>query len=118
WKNVAAEVWEYTLGGYPALKKWLSYRDKKVLGRDLRPEEARAFPEIARRIAAIIALGPKLDWNREAVKGKRETWGQTSPGRGLADACLGRRDGRWQATGCQPARGAVGQPRSALMRST
>ncbi len=26
WKNVPRPVWEYTLGGYQVLKKWLSYR--------------------------------------------------------------------------------------------
>lgn len=68
WRRVPEEVWEYTLGGYPVLKKWLSYRERDVLGRDLRPEEARAFSQIARRIAAIIALHPDLDANYQAVK--------------------------------------------------
>jgi hypothetical protein len=31
WKNVPAKVWEYTLGGYQVLKKWLSYREKALL---------------------------------------------------------------------------------------
>ena len=26
WRNVPAAVWNYKLGGYQALKKWLSYR--------------------------------------------------------------------------------------------
>lgn len=75
WEHLPAELWAYTLGGYPVLKKWLSYREKKVLGRDLRPDEARAFTEIARRIAAIIALHPELDGNYEAVKAKAYAWG-------------------------------------------
>ncbi len=61
WDFVPRAVWEYTLGGYPVLKKWLSYREESVLGRALRPEEAREFTAIARRIAALLRLGPDLD---------------------------------------------------------
>ena len=35
WKDVPVDVWNYTLGGYQVLKKWLSYREKQVLGRAL-----------------------------------------------------------------------------------
>ncbi len=68
WRDVPAAVWEYTLGGYPVLKKWLSYREKPLLGRGLRPEEVRHFTETARRIAALLALQPELDANYRAVK--------------------------------------------------
>ena len=40
WRNVPAAVWNYQLGGYQVLKKWLSYREGKVLGRVLQPEES------------------------------------------------------------------------------
>ena len=33
WKNVPVRVWEYTIGGYQVIKKWLSYREEKLLGR-------------------------------------------------------------------------------------
>lgn len=56
WRNVPVAVWNYKLGGYQALKKWLSYREEKVLGRALRPEEVAYFAEVARRIAAILML--------------------------------------------------------------
>ena len=56
WRNVPAAVWNYQLGGYQVLKKWLSYRESKVLGRPLRPEEVQHFTDTARRIAAIIRL--------------------------------------------------------------
>ena len=60
WRNVPAAVWDYKLGGYQVLKKWLSYREYKVLGRNMRPEEVRHFYETARRIAAILLLaGPQ-----------------------------------------------------------
>ena len=48
WRNVPAAVWEYKLGGYQVLKKWLSYRERKVLGRDMKPEEVAHFRDTAR----------------------------------------------------------------------
>ena len=54
WRNVPAAVWGYKLGGSQVLKKWLSYRERKVLGRPLRPEEVQHFTDTARRIAAIL----------------------------------------------------------------
>ena len=38
------------------LKKWLSYRERGVLGRVLRPEEVQHFTDTARRIAGILGL--------------------------------------------------------------
>ena len=59
WSNVPAAVWNYKLGGYQVLKKWLSYREHNVLGRNLLLEEVQHFYETARRIAAILILtGP------------------------------------------------------------
>ena len=54
WRNVPTNVWNYKLGGYQVLKKWLSYRERRVLGRNLRPEEVQHFTDTARRIAAIL----------------------------------------------------------------
>ena len=56
WRNVPAAVWNYKLGGYQVLKKWLSYREHKILERALRPEEVQHFTDTARRIAAILRL--------------------------------------------------------------
>ena len=56
WRNVPAAVWNYQLGGYQVLKKWLSYRESKVLDRPLLPEEVQHFTDTARRIAAILML--------------------------------------------------------------
>ena len=61
WRGVPDAVWAYTLGGYPVLKKWLSYRQLDALGRPLRTDEALAFQAIARRIAALLVLDPALD---------------------------------------------------------
>ena len=54
WRNVPAAVWNYKLGGYQVLKKWLSYREQRVLGRALLPQEVQYFMNTARRIAAIL----------------------------------------------------------------
>ena len=54
WRNVPAAVWNYKLGGYQVLKKWLSYRERDVLRRALLPEEVQCFAEMVRRIGAII----------------------------------------------------------------
>lgn len=68
WHNVPVTVWEYTVGGYQVLKKWLSYRESKLLARGLTSTEARDVGAIARRIAAILLLSPALDEQYEAVK--------------------------------------------------
>ena len=54
WRNVPAAIWGYKLGGYQVLKKWLSYRERDVLGRALSPEEVLYFAETARRVGATL----------------------------------------------------------------
>jgi hypothetical protein len=56
WRNIPANVWNYKLGGYQVLKKWLSYRETKVLGRNLLPEEVQHFTDTARRIGAMLMV--------------------------------------------------------------
>ena len=69
WRNVPETVWDYTIGGYQVIKKWLSYREKPLLGRGLTPDEVRYVTEMARRLAALIALQLSLDANyREVVQ--------------------------------------------------
>jgi hypothetical protein len=80
WKNVPIRVWEYTLGGYQVIKKWLSYREKELLGRGLSMDEARYVTEMARRIAALLLLGPALDANYEAVKAATYAWPRAGQG--------------------------------------
>ena len=74
WSNVPLRVWEYTIGGYQVIKKWLSYREEKLLGRPLKVEEVREVQNIARRIAAILLLEPALDSNYCAVKEHAFAW--------------------------------------------
>ena len=54
WRNVPAAVWQYRLGGYQVLKKWLSYRERQILGRPLKAEEVQHFADTARRLAAML----------------------------------------------------------------
>ena len=54
WRNVPAAIWDYKLGGYQVLKKWLSYRESDVLGRVLTPEEVLYFAEMTRRVGGIV----------------------------------------------------------------
>ena len=56
WRNVPAAIWDYKLGGYQVLKKWLSYREHDVLGRVLTPEEVLYFAEMTRRVGALLVL--------------------------------------------------------------
>jgi hypothetical protein len=67
WQNLPVNVWEYTVGGYQVLKKWLSYRERELLARDLTPDEARTFTQLVRRIAAILLLEPQLDASYQAA---------------------------------------------------
>lgn len=61
WKNVPSKVWSYTMGGYPVIKKWLSYREEEVLGRSLAVSEATEATGTAKRIAALLLLEEDLD---------------------------------------------------------
>ena len=54
WRNVPAAIWDYKLGGYQVLKKWLSYRESDVLGRALTPEEVLYFAEMTRQVGGIL----------------------------------------------------------------
>jgi predicted helicase len=61
---------------HQVLKKWLSYREQAVLGRALRQEEVAYFGELARRIAALLLMGPALDANHDVVKADLYSWPQ------------------------------------------
>ena len=64
WRNVPATVWSYKLGGYQVLKKWLSYRERAILGRAIKPEEVQHFADTARRVSAIVRAASEaaLTW--------------------------------------------------------
>jgi len=79
WSNVPTKVWDYTLGGYQVIKKWLSYREQAVLGRSLSSDEAAYVSGIVRRIAAILLLGPTLDANYARAKANAVEWKDGRP---------------------------------------
>ena len=56
WRNIPGAIWSFRLGGYPVLKKWLSYRESSVLGRAVTAGEIQHFSDTARRIAAMLTL--------------------------------------------------------------
>ena len=60
WRNVPETVWDYTIGGYQVIKKWLSYREKPLLGRGLTPDEVRYVTEMARRLIGSDCLADIL----------------------------------------------------------
>ena len=62
------------VGGYQVIKKWLSYREHTLLGRGLKLEEMTEVQHMARRIAALLLLAPKLDENYNRVKQATFTW--------------------------------------------
>ena len=74
WKNVPVKVWEYTIGGYQVIKKWLSYRETDLLGRPLTSDEVREVSNMARRIAALVLLQPTLDEYYQQCKKNAYAW--------------------------------------------
>jgi hypothetical protein len=61
WRCIPSRVWDYALGGYQVIKKWLSYREKELLGRPLKVEEVREVTAMARRMAGILLMEGELD---------------------------------------------------------
>ena len=82
WSCIPTPVWELKIGGFQVLKKWLSYREKgaghSVLGRGLKPSEAREFTAMALRLTAVVLLAPELDANYEAVISDTFDWQTTA----------------------------------------
>jgi hypothetical protein len=74
WRNIPESIWDYTIGGYQVIKKWLSYREKPLLGRGLTPDEVRYVTEMARRLAAILAMQTSLDDNYLKVIKATYSW--------------------------------------------
>jgi hypothetical protein len=69
WHAVPQAAWDFKVGGFQVLRKWLSYRDKAVLGRDMSVSEVRQFTDICRRVTQLVLLGPALDTNYLASTG-------------------------------------------------
>jgi Type ISP C-terminal specificity domain len=69
WTAVPETVWEYRIGGYQVIKKWLSYRSLELLGRPLSVEESRHVTNMARRLAIIVLMTDELNANYAACRG-------------------------------------------------
>jgi hypothetical protein len=57
------------------MKKWLSYREQRVLGRALTMAEIMEVTAMARRLAALVGLQAALDANYKAVAVATWTFG-------------------------------------------
>jgi hypothetical protein len=68
---VPTSVWEYRIGGYQVVKKWLSYRQQDLLGRPLTVEESRHVTNIIRRLSVIVLLTDQLNENYRACRDAR-----------------------------------------------
>jgi hypothetical protein len=79
WRNVPEKVWNYYIGGYQVIKKWLSYREQALLGRPLTMDEGREVTNMARRLAAICLMTPALDKNYLAAKQSAYSWPKRQP---------------------------------------
>jgi hypothetical protein len=79
WKNVPAKVWEFFIGGYQVIKKWLSYRELEFLCRPLTTREADEVTAMIRRLTALCLMQTELDSNYFSVKGASYVWPQPAP---------------------------------------
>jgi hypothetical protein len=82
WRNIPEKVWNYYIGGYQVIKKWLFYREKNLLGRALTLDEAREATHMARRLAAIVLMEPAQNANYLAVKQATYPWPGLATSRG------------------------------------
>jgi hypothetical protein len=74
WRAVPTNVWEFRIGGYQVVKKWLSYREESVLGRSLTKDEAREVTSMVRRIAAIMLMTDALNLNYASSRDSNYPW--------------------------------------------
>ena len=74
WRCVPSAVWEYYIGGYAVVKKWLSYRDENLFGRALKKEEAREVTSMVRRIATIVLMSDAINYNYFACRDDCVAW--------------------------------------------
>jgi hypothetical protein len=72
--NVPTKVWDHTIGGCQVAKKWLSRGEEPLLSGVLTKDEVRYAQEVARRIAAILLLGPALNANYEFIREHTFAW--------------------------------------------
>lgn len=81
WTCVPEKAWEFKIGGFQVLKKWLSYREHgrghpSLLGRGLTVAEAREFTALAQRLTGVVMLEPALDQNYQNAVAHAWPWQQ------------------------------------------
>jgi hypothetical protein len=69
WTGVPEAVWRYKIGGHQVLRKWLAYRESRILGRALSIAEARQFQSVARRLTQMVRMETELDDNYRTICG-------------------------------------------------
>ena len=69
WSGVPEAAWDFKIGGFQVLRKWLSYREERLIGGPLSLREAREFTSVVRRLTAISLLAPELDANYRRATG-------------------------------------------------
>jgi hypothetical protein len=90
WRGVPQTVWDYFIGGYPVIKKWLSYREENILGRPLTPAEAREVTAIVRRIATIVLMTDALNENYRVCRDDTYSWPVTNTANPISAALRDR----------------------------
>jgi hypothetical protein len=78
WRCVPSAVWEYYIGGYAVVKKWLSYREENLFGRALKKEEAREVTSMVRRIATIVLMSDALNSSCVACRDNCIAWTESN----------------------------------------
>ena len=74
WCGIPDSVWKCRIGRYPVIRKWLSYRDISILGRDLNDSEARHVSNVVQRLTILILMSDRLDVNYAACRDNAWAW--------------------------------------------
>lgn len=74
WSSIPSNVYRFTIGGYQILKKWLSYRNRDVIGRPISHSEAVEVTRMARRLAALLLIQTELNTNYMGIVGNTHEW--------------------------------------------
>lgn len=61
WQNVPKLVWEYSVGGFQVLPKWLSYRHVRQTEQPLSASDIDTVTQLCRRVYALVALEDECD---------------------------------------------------------
>jgi hypothetical protein len=77
WRGVPGAAWDYKIGGFQVLRKWLSYRDKRALGRDLTTVRVEVTDRSGPGVPELRPVGDDAEGGRGLgiVAGLAERWG-------------------------------------------